>query len=100
VRLGGIQPVVPWAELPIAFSFRGSNGVQTANTSVAGTVPWNLPGVAYDARLELGASVDGRSMTVVMTIGLVETVGGGGLLDGGDTSSVTLPIEPAPAGSC
>lgn len=99
VRLGGVGPV-PLAELPLSFGFRGASGVQRATASVTDRIEWDLPGVAYDARVGLDVSVDGRTMTVATTISLDEQVQGTSLLGGEGQGTVALPIEPAPPGSC
>lgn len=99
IRLGGVGPV-PLADFPVTFGFRGSAGVQRAATSVSGRIPWDLPGVEYDARIELDVAVDGRTMAISTTISLDEQVQGDSLLGGSGTGAISLPIEPAPPGAC
>lgn len=99
VRLGGVGPV-PLTDFPVTFGFRGSAGVQRAAASVSGRIPWDLPGVEYDARIALDVAVDGRTMTISTTISLDEQVQGDSLLGGSGTGAISLPIEPAPPGSC
>ena len=99
IRLGGVGPV-PLADFPVTFGFRGSAGIQRAAASAGGRIPWDLPGVEYDARIELDVAVDGRTMNISTTISLDEQVQGMSLLGGSGTGAISLPIEPAPPGSC
>ncbi|MEZ4595940.1 MAG: hypothetical protein R3C32_03320 [Chloroflexota bacterium] len=99
IRLGGVGPV-PLAEFPVTFGFRGAGGVQRTTATVEGFIPWDLPDVEYDVRIDLDVVVDGRTMTLAVTTQLDEQVQGGLLFGSSGTEAVSRTIEPAPPGSC
>lgn len=101
LRVGGLS-LVPFADLPLAFSFRGVSGVQRTHATTGGRVPTSLPGVDFDVTFELDITVDGTTMTVSGSGTAGEVVQGAPLLDVGATigPATRMPIEAATAGSC
>jgi hypothetical protein len=113
MRIGGLGAgMIPWVELPVAFTFSGASGVRITQTDTQGTIPWNLRGdglpsgvtshVEYLLLVEVGpGGPTGYQMRIVSIGSADERVQGQQLLgEITETSEVTLPIEPAPPGSC
>jgi hypothetical protein len=100
LRFGGIKDLVPWSELPVAFSFRGMAGVQRTTTATGGRIPWTLPGIEYQADIHLDLTVDGQFITLGMSGKIGEEVVGNELLAMEGGGSRSLLIEPAPEGMC
>ena len=95
-RLGGLSLngfEVPFVEMPVSFSFAGSDGTQTATTSTSGNVP--TPAGDFAVTYDLTITVDGSTMSITGTgniagqvIALSDTMPG--QLSG-------IPIEPTDA---
>jgi hypothetical protein len=100
-RAGGVGPV-QLTDLPVEFTFPGSDGVQTTTTSTNGVLRWNLPGITSAVQYDIEVTVDGGTMVLAVTGTANEQVGGQELLGGISASGPpqTLAIEPAPEGSC
>lgn len=100
LRAGGMS-AVPFKELPLSFSFRGSRGVQRTQTTVSGILETIIPDISYPVTFVIDISVDGRSMTLSITGSAGEVVQGQQLFEvQGSGGRSVLPIEPAAAGSC
>jgi hypothetical protein len=65
-------------------------------------IPWSLPGISYDVTYDIDIVNDGRTMVVTITGSGSQLVGDVDLLGEMSASAgpQTLPIEPAPAGTC
>jgi hypothetical protein len=105
MRFGGIDAgeglAVPWTEIPFDFALEGSGGIRRAFRTVSGVIRSNLPGITYDVDAFLEFTVDGQTMEVLGRINIAEQVQGMDLLRGSEAGApVSLPIEPAPAGTC
>jgi hypothetical protein len=100
LRAGGMA-TVPFKELPIWFSLRGTTGVQRAHVTVSGVLDTILPEIAYPVTFEIDIAVDGRDMTLTIAGSAGEQVQGQQLFEvQGSGGRSVLPIEPAAAGSC
>jgi len=103
LRLGGLDAGdgfgVPFADIPLAFSFGGGGGVQSTRTTISGTVPTDLPTLSYDVAGTLTIVVDGDTMSISgVATAVSDLVGASGELGSGQLRD--LPIEPAPDGTC
>jgi hypothetical protein len=99
-RLGGLDAgdgfTVPFAEVPVSFSFPGSGGVQETSARVKAQVPSPIGNVsvAYDLNISTDGttlSINGKASGATGVVSLSHQLGA--LLS-------NLPIEPAPAGKC
>ena len=64
-RLGGLSSggfEVPFVEAPVAFSFTGTSGTQTATATVSGNVP--TPAGDFAVTFDLVITVDGSTMSI------------------------------------
>ncbi len=113
MRVGGLGAgLIPWVELPVAFTFDGASGIRITQTDTEGTIPWNLRGdgqpsgvtshVEYLLIIEVGPGGPTGYQMRIRSIGSADERVQGQQLLGEITESVetTLPIEPAPPGSC
>ena len=74
-RLGGLSSggfEVPFVEAPVAFSFTGTSGTQTATATVSGNVP--TPAGDFAVTFDLVITVDGSTMSITGTGNIAGTI--------------------------